>query len=307
MLIGRFLDTLVPALLMTLSAAAASTAPQATTPTVERNVVYGMLNGLALLVDVHRPDKPNGVGIVTVVGTGFHSSPAYGSPQMKDDAFQLGIFVKPLVGAGYTVFVINYRTTPTFRHPAAVEDVERAVRFVRHNATRFGVAADRIGAVGGSSGGYLVSMLGVRSGNGNPTDPDETNRQAARVQAVVAFCPPEDLTAEFNSYGVSAVAAYIGSARSPDPKSQEWQVYRDASPLYSVSPDDSPILLIHGDKDPLVPIEHSEKMEAALKAANVATKLVRVPGAGHAMSPNPEKVDYTAEMIRWFDAHLRTR
>jgi acylaminoacyl-peptidase len=68
-----------------------------------------------------------------------------------------------------------------------------------------------------------------------------------------------------------------------------------------------PAQTIRGDKDVLVPLEHSEKMEQALKAVNVATKLIRVPGAGHGLTPNPEKVDYTGEMIRWFDSYLRSR
>ena len=65
------------------------------------------------------------------------------------------------------------------------------------------------------------------------------------------------------------------------------------------------MLLIHGDKDDVVPFEQSEKMEAALRTAQVATKLIRVSGAGHAMRPNPEKVDFVSEMIHWFDIKLR--
>jgi alpha-beta hydrolase superfamily lysophospholipase len=166
---------------------------QAPPPLIERNVVYGMVSGLGLLMDIHRPDKPNGIGVVAIVGTGFHAGIAYDAPQMKEEPNQLGIFVKPLVAAGYTVFVINHRATPTFRHPAALQDAERAVRFVRHNAARFGITAERIGAVGASSGGYLAS------------------------------------------------------------------------------------------------------------------RLVRIPGAGHGMAPNPEKVDYTGDMVRWFDSYLRSR
>ncbi|AMY09471.1 putative esterase [Luteitalea pratensis] len=294
-------------MLIMVAARTLSLGAQAPSPSVERNVVYGMFSGLALLMDVHRPARPNGIGIVAIVGTGFHAGTAYNSPPMKDHPAQLGIFVQPLVASGYTVFVINHRGMPIFRHPAALQDAERAVRFVRHNAARFGIAALRIGAVGASSGGYLAAMLGVRAGTGDAADPDEANRDEARVQAVVAFCPPTDLTGPFDEFGLSATAAYIGNARLPDPKSPEWRLYRDASPVNSVTADDAPVLLIHGDKDTTVPLEHSEKMEVALKAASVATKLVRVPGAGHRMAPNPENIDFTAEMIRWFDSHLRSR
>ena len=274
-------------------------------PSVERNLVYGMYSGLALLLDVHRPSTPNGAGIVAITGIGFHAGAEYGATPMKELQEQLGIFVKPLVAAGYTVFVINHRGAPAFRYPAGIEDAERAVRFVRHHATRFGISPDRIGAVGASSGGYMASMLGVRSGAGGPDDGDAVNRQQARVQAVVAYCPPEDLTGAFNNFGMSAIAAFMGSVRLPDPKSAEFKMYLQASPIASVSSDDAPFLLIHGDKDQLVPIEHSEKMEAALRGANVPVKLIRVTGSGHMIQAKPEYPDFTTEMIRWFDAHLR--
>ena len=288
-------------------AAPAPLAAQAAAPTsrLDRDVVYGMYSGLALLLDVHRPAAPNGVGIVAITGIGFHAGAGYGATPMKEIGPQLDIFVKPLVGAGYTVFVINHRAAPAFRYPAAIEDAERAIRFVRHHATRFGISPDRVGAVGASSGGYVASMLGVRSGPGAPDDDDAVNRQQARVQAVVAYCPPEDLTGPLNSFGMTAIAAFMGVLRPSDPKSAEYKLYRQASPIASVTSDDAPVMLIHGDKDQLVPIDHSEKMEAALRGANVPVKLVRVIGAGHQIQPKPEFVDVTTEMIRWFDAHLR--
>jgi dipeptidyl aminopeptidase/acylaminoacyl peptidase len=148
-------------------------------------------------------------------------------------------------------------------------------------------------------------MLGVRSGAGAADDDDPVNREQARVQAVVAYCAPQDLTGAFNDFAVSAVAAFMGMLRPPDPASAEFRMYRQASPIASVSSDDAPILLIHGDQDVLVPIEHSEKMEAALRAANVPVKLIRVTGSGHAIFPKPGYPDFTTEMIRWFDVHLR--
>ena len=71
--------------------------------------------------------------------------------------------------------------------------MQRAVRFVRHYATRFGINPDRIGAAGGSSGGYLVSMVGVMDGQGDQNDSDPVNRESAKVQCVVARAAPTDL------------------------------------------------------------------------------------------------------------------
>jgi len=303
--VGKLNAGAVALMLATLGGGPTLLAQTSAPSPVEKNVVYGMFAGLALLMDVHRPEKGNGVGVVAVTGTGFHSGTSYDAPQMKEESNQLGVYVKPLVAAGYTVFVINHRGAPQFRYPAAIEDAERAVRFVRVNAARFGISPERIGAVGASSGGHLVSWLGVRSGPGDSSDTDAVNRGQAKVQAVVAFCPPEDLTAAFPTYASTAIASFLGTARPPSPKAPEWKLYQTASPIQHVSPDDAPLLLIHGDNDQVVPFEQSEKMEAALRQAQVQTKLIRVPGAGHAFGPRPDYPDFTGEMVRWFDTHLR--
>ena len=80
--------------------------------------------------------------------------------QLKESPV-IGDWSKRLTDAGYVVFAINHRSTPRFPYPAAVEDAQRAVRWVRVNAARFGIDPDHIGAQGGSSGGHLASMLGV--------------------------------------------------------------------------------------------------------------------------------------------------
>lgn len=108
---------------------AAPAAPVAT----ESNVVYGMHGGLALLLDVYRPPQPNGHGVLLLQGSGFHAPSMYGAPGMKNAPNARNTAAR-LAAAGYTVFAVNHRTAPVFRHPAAFEDVQRAVRFVRSKA-----------------------------------------------------------------------------------------------------------------------------------------------------------------------------
>ncbi len=155
-------------------------------PAVQSNVVYGMYSGAALLMDVHRPANPNGYGIIYVSGSGWTTAMAYSAAPLKSNGQSLQ-YAKPLVAAGYTVFTVNHRSLPRFHYPAAVEDVQRAVRFVRSNAASFGIRPDRIGATGGSSGGHLVSMLGTLDGKGNPDDPDPVERESAKVQCKNKF------------------------------------------------------------------------------------------------------------------------
>src|SRR6266581_4650951 len=138
---------------------------------VERNVVYGMYSGLALLMDVYYPEKPNGYAVVHATGTGWHDQLGYdATPPKASD--QVAITGKPLVEAGYTLFALNHREAPRFRHPAALEDIQRAVRFVRYHSKRFNIRPDRIGGLGGSSGGHLIALVGVLDGKGDPEDTD---------------------------------------------------------------------------------------------------------------------------------------
>ena len=270
---------------------------------VDRNVVYGMYSGAALLLDVYIPAKPNGYGIIFISGSGWHAPQEYGAVDLKNGP-QTRMYAPPLVAAGYTVFSLNHRAAPRFRYPAQVEDVQRAVRFVRHNAARFGIKPAWIGASGGSSGGHLVAMLGVLDGRGDPKDDDPVNRESARVQCVVARAAPIDLT---RTSGGGAVASFLGMPLTPGSRetSIEHKTYRAASPIYAVTKDSAPFLLLHGDADDTVPIHNSEAMEQALRKAGVDVKFIRVAGGKHGpdFGKPPNAPDYLGEMVQWFDRH----
>jgi acetyl esterase/lipase len=273
--------------------------------TVQSNVVYGMYSGTALLLDVHRPANPNGYGIVYISGSGWTAPMAYSAAPLKSNSQSL-MYAAPLVAAGYTVFAINHRAVPRFHYPAAVEDAQRAVRFVRHNAAMFGIRADRIGAAGGSSGGHLVSMLGTLDGAGKADDPDEVERESAKVQCVVARAAPTDFTKRTNPF----VGMPLPPGDTPaDRASTEYRTHVEASPITHISTDDPPFLLMHGDKDPTVPYAQSEAFEKALQAKGIAVKLLRVEGGGHGPSfpgaVNPP--DYLGEMVAWFNRYLIVR
>lgn len=280
---------------------------------VEKNVVYGMYSGLALLMDVHYPEQPNGYGIVFINGSGYHMPLSLDAPQLKDRTGNL----QPLVSAGYTVFSINHRAAPRFRHPSAIEDGQRAVRFVRHNADQFGIDPERIGAAGGSSGGHLALMLGVLDGTGKGSSP--VDQESSKVQTVAVLFPATDLVAfaAGREGAIDAVASFMGVLIPPGVPpadrealyGEEFSVFRDASPIGSVSPDDPPFLLIHGDADQVVPFEQSEIFVEKLKETGVTGELIRVPGGGHGgrlmQGPNPP--DVGSSMVGWFDRYLQAK
>ena len=171
---------------------------------------------------------------------------------------------------------MNHRAAPRFRYPAAVEDVQRAVRFIRHHADAYGIDADQIGATGGSSGGHLALMLGVLDGTGDSDDPDPVSRESAKVQTVATLFAPVDMVLESKGVGQgSGAAPYYLGVRPPRPARPdrpppglghaEYELYREVSVDSYISVDDPPFLLVHGDNDQAVSFEHSVIMERKLK------------------------------------------
>jgi acetyl esterase/lipase len=275
---------------------------------VDKNVVYGMYSGTALLLDVHYPAKANGLGIVFIAGSGWNAPLGFSAPPLKESQ-QVDMYVPSLLQAGYTVFALTHRATPTFRYPAQLEDVQRAVRFIRHNSAKFGIDPMRIGGMGGSSGAHLVSLLATMDGGGDSADPDPVNRASAKLQCVVARAAPIDLTQMNSVLGGPLLALLLGARvdESTPKGSVEYKNAWTASPIGYVSADDPPMLLIHGDADRTVPFHQSEMMEAALKKANVPVRLIRIEGADHGPdfpgAKNPP--DYKGEMVKWFDTYLK--
>jgi len=287
---------------------------------VESNVIYGMYSGLALLMDVHTPEEQNGYGLVLIPGSAWLAPLSLDAEPLKQAVARPVKGVDRFLAAGYTVFAINHRATPRFSYPAPVADSQRAVRFIRHNADRFGINADRIGAIGGSSGGYLVSMLGALDGDENSTGISPVDQESAKVQAVVALYPATDLV-EFakqtissnallrgsNSLLTSFVGAFLGAPSPSSPPTDEAALYAEASPTTHISPDDPPFLLIHGDADIAVPYNQSELLYARLQENGVTAEFLTMPGGGHgdALIAGPNPPDHYGPMINWFDRHLR--
>ena len=280
----------------------------ATGGVVERNIVYGMYSGTALLLDAHRPERPNGFGVVLINGSGWRAPLGLDADQLKDSV-QTHMYAPPLTTAGYTVFAINHRSSPRFRHPAAIDDAQRAVRWVRANAARYGIQSERVGAVGGSSGGHLVSLLGLLDGTGDQDDSDPIGRLSGRVQCVVARAAPIDLVNAMSpADGAGALTAYLGASLvRAAPGSPEYRLFEQASPIRYVSPTAPPFLLLHGDADEVVPVRNSEVLYEALQGVGVAAKLIKIEGGRHGPGfPGAvDPPDYLGEMVAWFDRHLR--
>jgi acetyl esterase/lipase len=268
-------------------------APYKITP----DVIYGHKAGMALTFDVIRPNDANGAGVLFMMSGGWFSMWVPPELLLRPEASVLVPF-NQLVEHGYTVFIVRHGSAPQFKVPEAVADVRRAVRYIRRNAATYGIDPNRIGVCGGSAGGHLSLMLGTTGDEGDGSAADAIDRASDRVAAVVAYCPPVDLRDWAGPDAKSRPQGIDLPALDFDAKLAE-----SVSPLVHVTPDDAPTLLVHGDKDGLVKIDHSRQILAAFQQHQVPSELVVVEGAGHAFLGDAGRRASQA-LVGWFDKHL---
>lgn len=255
---------------------------------IKEDVIYGRKDGMALTLDVITPARPNGAGVLWIQSGGWFS--VWSPPKL------LALYSRPFLDKGLTVFIVRHGSAPRYNIPEIVEDVRRSVRFIRSRAKEFGVDPERLGVLGASAGGHLSLVLATTGDDGDPKAKDPVLRQSDRVAAVVAWFPPTDIR-EWVKNPPENIKRF--TALRFDPKKAE-----DYSPARKVTAQTAATLLIHGDKDTLVPIEHSRWMIAALEKAKVKSKLVVVEGAGHGFSREQNEKIVVPAMVDWFVKQL---
>ncbi|MDY3550947.1 alpha/beta hydrolase [Gemmata sp. JC717] len=303
-MLSRFLPAALAAL------ALAPTAFGQDGPVRTEDVIYGRKYGLAMTMDVFAPkdkDKANGRGVIWCVSGGWFSSketvPAAGARVFTD--------------RGYTVFAVIHGSQPKFTIPEVLDDMHRAVRFIKANAKKYNVDPDKLGIAGGSAGGHLSLMQGCAPKEGDPKAPDAVERQSSKVAAVACFFPPTD----FLNYGKEGnVALGEGTLKNFRPPFDFWEreketnklvviadrerrkaIAKQISPVYHVTKDSAPALIVHGDADTLVPIQQAELIIAKLNENKVPCVLEVRKGAGHGGLAFANDVKGFAD---WFDKHL---
>jgi acetyl esterase/lipase len=199
------------------------------TPT-EDGVVYGAADGQTL--DYYAPKGPGPHPIAIVIhGGGYHG----GTSKNGSEAY-VADFLAP---AGYAVFSVNYRLAPQYPYPYMVYDVQRAVRFIRHNAKKWDADPNRIALVGGSAGGYLSNMVGLLNAPGDAKAADPVDRESARAQAVVSLYAQSSFEfVPLNEDVHRFLDPWI--AKEGIAKKTELESIREASPITYVDKDDPP-------------------------------------------------------------------
>ena len=278
--------------------------------THQADVIYGRKHGVALTMDVFAPkENANGAAVIWVVSGGWFSSHDNVNPA----------FPAELMKRGYTVFAVVHGSQPKFTIPEILQDMHRSVRYIRAHAADYKIDPNRIGITGASAGGHLSLMQGVAGDAGDAKAKDPIDQVSSRVQAVACFFPPTDFL-NYGKPGENAIGrgvlkdfpapfdftelekkGYAGRYVLVTDEQKILEIGKQISPITHVSDDDAPTLIIHGDKDYLVPIQQAEIIIEKLTAAKVPAELVVKKDAAHGWADLGK--DMTT-IVDWFDKHL---
>ena len=246
---------------------------------------------LDLYLPANAPGGPAHPLVVSVHGGGWEGGSKHDCP------------ARGLVGRGYVVASVEYRFSQQAIFPAQIEDVKAAVRWLRAHAAEYGIDPQRVGAVGESAGGHLVALLGT-TGHDRRFDVGENLDQPSAVQCVVDRYGPAD----FLHWGdavdptldtpTNSVAHLLGGTVA-----MHADAAKLASPVTFVDKGSAPFFILHGDKDPRVPVQQSRELDAALRKAGVESTLVVLPGAVHG-GPAFGTPEVTRQVVEFLDRHL---
>ncbi len=212
---------------------------------------------------------------------------------------------RAMAAHGYAVASIGYRLSSQAKFPAQIEDCRAAIRWLRAHSSEYHLDASRIGVWGASAGGHLAALLGTASAHKAFDVGDNLDQSSAVLCVIDSFGPTDFLQwgdppvpAAYNTPN-TALARLLGG-----PVADREALARLASPVHFVDKDSAPFLILHGEKDPIVPMQQSVVLDAALRRAGVESTLVIVPGGGHggASFADPK---YLSQMAAFMDRHLR--
>ena len=261
------------------------------------DVIYGRKAGTALTLDVLQPAKTNGFGIALMVSGGWFSAHEAINPK----------YFSALLDRGYTVFAVVHGSQPKFTITEIIPDIHRAIRFIRHNAARWGVDANRLGITGGSAGGHLSLTMAVRGAKGDPNAKDVIDHESSEIQCVACFFPPTDFL-NYGQPGEDAVG--VGTLKNfkaafgprSDTAEERQKLGREISPIYFIHSNQPPILILHGDADKLVPIYQAQQFVKRCEESGNTAKLIVREGKEHGWGGMDKDMALFAD---WFDEYLR--
>lgn len=277
-------------------------------------LIYGRKDGIALTMLHLKPRaKSNGKVVLWVMAGSWYSSYQQAERSVRPSSMYLD--------KGFTVFLVILGSQPRYAIPDEIEDVKRAVRYIRYNATTLKIDPNKIGIHGGSAGGNLSLSVALADDKIDTEAADPINRMSSRVQAAAVLYPPTDclnwgfaganmvnagdLLKGSGVYGAFDFRVWNSKTRTYDhitDTSTRNKIGREISPIYAISSDDPPVFIIHGDADKTVPIQQSKTFVEKLNEAGVINKFIIKKGGDHnPMDMMPEMYQF----VDWFDKNLK--
>ena len=259
-----------------------------------KEVIYGRRDGMALTILVYMPQvEQSGIGLLWIGSGGYNSS--YEITKRTQSWGVLDIFLKK----GITVFAVLHCSQPKYTPPDMLEDVHRSVRYVRTHATEYGVDPKKLCATGPSAGGSLSLLLATTGRDGDPSAKDPVERTSSRLQAVACLIGPTDYL-NYGSQGVNALGVgplsfakgpfdfvrfnkKLGVYEKVTDEDEIRELGKAISPVYHISSDDPPALLVHGTEDRIVPLQQAKIAVEKFKAVDVEATLNAMEGRGHSV------------------------
>ena len=271
-------------------------------PMVKNDIVYATVGGEKLQLDLMAPKSDSPLPCVVLLHGGAWKSGSrkdLSRPSWYDTGERGKSLLDVFAARGFIAVSVSYRLVPKDRFPAQIQDVRTAIRFLRLNAKEYNIDPDRIGILGFSSGGHLAALAGTAA-----KDPDLDGplypEQSSRVQCVVDFFGPADLSLYSETPGVekAAIVPLLGATSKENPA-----IFKKASPLEHVTKDAPPFLILHGTADIIVPMIHSERLHAKLKEAGVESELFVFKGRGHGWD-GEDSLTTSAVAAKFLNTHL---
>lgn len=240
---------------------------------VIRDVEFARVSGEPLTLDLHLPSgRARAPLIVWVHGGAWRSGSRKDMPLAK------------LVEAGYAVASVDYRLSTQAKFPAQIHDLKAAVRFLRDHGAEWKLPVKKILIAGDSAGGHLAALVGVSNGNAELEGDLGSNRaQSSDVQGIISFYGGANLTTilkQSTPHGLSVRVPALDLLLGGQPDDMP-ALARLASPVFQVDKHDPPLLLLHGDQDPQMPVNQALELAGAYEKVKAPVQLEIVHGAAH--------------------------